>query len=301
MTIITTRINSALLPSRSPYHMHPLPHIPGYDLYQCLGGGPMTVVYSGRDTRNDAACAIKMIREDWDDPNTAIKLLQREARAGLTVRHPHLVRVLYAHVTRGPYFLVMELLAGESLRRRIQRDYHLDLASALWIMRQTAEALSALHQAGFVHGDIKPENIRLTGDGNATLIDLGFAHRPGENAHFFKNGYVLGTINYLAPELCGKQPDADCRSDLFSLGVTFFEALTGILPYPGGDLEETFAQHCGNAADDIRRHVSDIPPTLVSLINRMMAREPAERPRALAIVQQLIGLEIASMRRRRPA
>ena len=84
----------------------------------------------------------------------------------------------------------------------MRRDFRLDPAEAVWIARQTAEALAALHRAGFLHGDVKPENLRLTSAGPAVLIDLGFAHRPGENAAFLREGYVLGTANYLAPELC---------------------------------------------------------------------------------------------------
>src|SRR5207248_4074303 len=142
------------------------------------------------------------------------------ARTGLVVQHPHLVRLLHTHVTRAPYYLVMELLPGESLHRRLRRDYRLDLATALWVIRQTAEALAALHQAGFVHGDVKPDNIRLVDDGTAKLIDLGFAHRPGENAAFFRRGYLLGTADYVAPEQCALNPNVNEKSDLFSLGVT---------------------------------------------------------------------------------
>src|SRR5579864_7298835 len=135
--------------------MRRLPHIPGYELLQRLGGGPLTAVYAARDCASDEACAVKVLRDDWEDEPTGVKLLQREARAGLRVRDPRLVRLLHAHVTRPPYFLVMELLPGESLRRRLRRDYRLEPATALWIARQTAEALAALHHAGFVHGDVK--------------------------------------------------------------------------------------------------------------------------------------------------
>src|SRR5262249_19671852 len=143
--------------------MQPLPKIPGYELLKPLGGGVLTAVYSARDLADDADCAVKLLRQDWQDRSTAIKLLQREARAGLAVTHPHMVRLLRAHVTRSPYFLVMELLPGESLRRRLRHDYRLDPATALWIARQIAEALAALHRGGFVHGDVKPDNIRLAG------------------------------------------------------------------------------------------------------------------------------------------
>src|SRR5207248_1987924 len=167
------------------------PKIAGYQLLDRLGGGPLTQVFSARDYATDTPCAVKLLRPEWQAQPTAIKLLQREARAGLVVRHPHLVRLLDTHVTRPPYFLVMEFLPGESLRRRLRRDYRLDVPTALWIVRQTAEALAALHRAGFLHGDVKPENVRLIDDGTAVLIDLGFAHRPGENPRLRQQGYLL--------------------------------------------------------------------------------------------------------------
>ena len=268
---------------------------------QPLGGGPLTCVYSAHDEAADSACAVKVLRAEWKRDTTAIKLLQREARAGLTVRHPHLVRVRDAHVTRSPYFLVMDLLVGESLRRRLRRDYHLDVATALGITRQIAEALAALHRAGFVHADVKPDNIRLVDAGTAILIDLGFAHRPGEHAVLHQQGYVLGTVNYLAPELCALSSDGDFRGDLFSLGVTLFEMLTGKLPYPPGTPQQTFRRHRDDVPFDIRLFRDDLPAAVIAFVERLLQRRPADRPRAAAAVQQLIALEIAAMRWRQSA
>ncbi|MFN4258594.1 MAG: serine/threonine protein kinase [Gemmataceae bacterium] len=270
--------------------------VPDYTLLKCLGGGPLTCVYAARDGITDEDCAVKVLRPNLDDPATGVKLLQREARAGLSVRHPRLVRYRYAHVTCPPYFLVMDLLPGESLRRRLRRDYRMDWASAIWIARQTAEALDVLHQAGFVHGDVKPDNIRLVEDGAAMLIDLGFAHRPGENAWLFRRGYVLGTLDYLAPELCGDHPDADQSSDMFALGVTLFEMLTGQMPYPPGNLMETFRRHHCDPPADIRQCHARLPGALTQLVHRLLARSPAQRPRAAVVVQQLVDLEIAALR-----
>jgi serine/threonine protein kinase len=281
--------------------MLPPPKIPGYVLWKCLGGGPLTLVYSGNELASDLACAVKVLRPELENQPTALKLFQREARAGLKVQHRHLVRFLHAHVTRPPYFLVMDLLPGESLRRRLRREYRLDLASALWVARQTAEALAALHQAGFLHGDVKPENIRLIDDGTALLIDLGFAHRPGENNYLVDKGYVLGTVNYLAPELCGNEFEDTLSSDLYSFGMTLYEMVAGRLPYPAGAIDETFQRHCSEPPADVRRFVPSLPPALVGLINRLLARRPADRPRAAAVVQHLIGLEIAALQRRKSA
>jgi serine/threonine protein kinase len=287
--------------------MQPLPRIPGYVLLKSLGGGPLTAVFAASENATDAPCAVKVLRtglEDLDnvgDPTTAIKLFQREARAGLAVRHPHLVRFRHAHVTRAPYFLVMDLVPGESLQKRLRRDYRIDLASALWIARQTAEAITALHRAGFVHGDVKPDNIRLTNQGTATLIDLGFAHRPGENRYLLDKGYVLGTVNYLAPELCDKKYEDGLASDLFSFGVTLYEMLSGSLPYAAGTVEQTFRRHCFDPPADIRRHVAGLPRALIDLIEALLARRPEDRPRAGAVVRQLVELEIATLQRRRTA
>jgi eukaryotic-like serine/threonine-protein kinase len=277
--------------------MHELPRLPGFELLQCLGGGPLTQVYLARDCEADALCAVKLLRDEWADEPTAVKLLQREARAGLAVQHPHLVQLRYVHVLTPPFFLVMELLPGESLRRRLRRDYRLDPATAVWVARQTAEALGALHRAGFVHGDVKPDNIRLVDDGTAKLIDLGFAHRPGENRALREQGYVLGTAEYLAPELCAFEADADPASDLFSLGVTLFETLTGQLPYPAGPPEQTLRRHRTDPPADVRLH-ADLPPALATLVERLLARRPAARPRAAAVIGQLVALEIAALRRR---
>ena len=279
--------------------MQPIPRIPGYQLLQRLGGGPMTTVFSARSLDTDAPCAIKVLRDDWDDPETGVKLLQREARAGLGVRHPHLVRVTHAHVTAPPYFLVMDLLPGESLRRKLRRDFRVPVSDAIWIIRQITEALVALHAAGFLHGDLKPDNVRLIDDGTAVLIDLGFAHRPGENAAFLRAGYVLGTANYLAPEQCDPLPAEDFSSDIFSLGVMFFEMLTGRLPYPPGSLRQTFRRHRCDPPADIRRSVASLPSSLVALVERLLSHRPADRPRAAAVVQQLVKLEIAALTRRR--
>ena len=277
------------------------PRIPGYELLEFLGGGPLTCVYAGLESATNAPCAVKILRPEGADQATPVKLFQREVRAGLAVRHPHLVRLLYAQATRPPYFLVMELLPGESLRQRLQRDYRLDLASALWISRQTAEALAALHRAGFVHGDVKPDNIRLVDDGTAKLLDLGFAHRPGENAAFLRQGYMLGTPNYLAPELCAFDPADGQSCDLFSFGVTLFEMLTGRLPYPFGSAVLTLRRHRYDPPADIRAANPSLPPALVTLVRRLLAHEPGDRPRIASVVQQLIGLEIATLQRRRSA
>jgi serine/threonine protein kinase len=203
-----------------------------------------------------------------------------------------------AHLARPPYFLVMELLPGESLRARLQREYALDVATAVWVARQTAEAIAALHRAGYVHGDVKPDNVRLVDAGTAVLIDLGFAHKPGENAALLDEGFVLGTANYLAPELCESEAVDDPAADVFALGVTLFETMTGELPYPPGSVVETMERHRSEEPSPLCDHAGDWPPRLVRLMHRLLARKPHLRPRPLRVVQELVALEIATLQRR---
>jgi eukaryotic-like serine/threonine-protein kinase len=281
--------------------MMALPRIPGYELLTCLGGGVITTVYAARACDSDTPCAVKTLRPDWQDQPVAIKLLQREARACFGVQHPHLVRLLDAHVMKPPYYLVMEFLGGESLRRRMRRDYQLNLANALWIARQMAEALQAIHRKGFIHGDVKPENIRLVDVNKAILLDLGFTHRPGENAPFLEKGYVLGTVDYLAPELCGNDPKDDARADIYSLGVTLFEMLTGQLPFALGEAMETMHRHRTEEPRLLTDYLPEAPASVTELIDRMLSREPRDRPHIGRLLHELILNEIASLSHRRAA
>jgi serine/threonine protein kinase len=274
-----------------------LPTIPGFELRQWLGGGPLTQVFAGIDTSTQQPVAVKVLREEWQGEPMAMALLRGEAVAGKSVQHPHLVRIHAAYLDGPPYFLVMELLPGETLRDRLRRDYSLDVATAVWIARQTAEALAALHRAGFIHGDLKPENIRLVDAGKVVVMDLGFARRSGDHAEFLNQGALLGTANYLAPERCALEPTIDGRADVFSLGVTLFEMVTGMLPYPLGTVTETLRAHRERPARDL----SDVPGawslTLVRLLRRLLATRPADRPHLSAVVPELIRLEIATLRR----
>src|SRR5262249_39935638 len=153
------------------------PRIPGYELIECLGGGSLTCVWSARDLAADEPIAIKLPRRTDTARRIALTFVGRGAAAGLPVRHPNLFRFRSGSLERPPHFLVMDLLNGEPLRRQMQREYRLDVAAALWISRQIAQALAALHRAGLVHGDVKPDNVLLIDSHAAIVIDLGLAPR----------------------------------------------------------------------------------------------------------------------------
>jgi serine/threonine protein kinase len=264
------------------------PRLPGYVLGSRLGGGPTCDVYSAADDRGLFEWAVKVLRDDAARDFTNVQLLRREARAGLAVRHPHLVRVVRA-VTDGepPLHVVMRRVSGRSLRAVLKSTEWLGFRLAGSVARQVAGALAALHAAGYVHGDVKPENIHLGPDRTATLLDLGFARRPGEDAGLLGSGFVLGTANYVAPELCDRPETDSPAADVFSLGVTLFELLTGELPYPDGGVEETMVRHRDVQAESLRQWRGAWPDGLAGLADRMLSRHPDERPTAARVGREL--------------
>lgn len=206
-----------------------------------------------------------------------MRLMQREAEAGRTVSHPHLVPILGAGVDRPPYYVVMPWLEGATLAGHFAAGRTFSLPQALWIVRQTAEALEALHRSGWIHGDVKPENVMLAPNGHATLFDLNFARRPGESGSA-ADRCVMGTFEYLAPEWLTSTLRADVRSDLYSLGAMFYRILTGRLPFSAESLEELATRHLRDVPPDVRALAPQVPGNLARLVHRLLAKDPLRRP-----------------------
>lgn len=272
------------------------PDIPGYTLRQIVGRGGRSVVYEADDDATGDVVAVKVLTPRAAAEARTVRLLREELKAGLAVRHDHIVRVLGGNGFTRPYFLVMELLSGESLRQRLIRDGQLDPPTAVAVARQMASALAALHKAGYLHADVKPENIRLPGPGLAKLVDLGFVHRPGDHREIHAAGHVMGTANYLAPEMCDTRPQDGFPVDVFALGVTLFEALTGVLPYRSGSVAEVVWRHREEWPDDLRTY-GEWPRGLPEVVARMLAYDPGERPSARGLVRELMGLQIGMLKR----
>jgi serine/threonine protein kinase len=264
----------------------------------------MFQVWEGRPKDEPVPLVLKFPRPDSADEEIAHTLLGREALAGLLVRHRRLVRVVREHLDESPPFIVLEYIPGENLRDRLARVGRLDVRSAVWAARQAAEGLAALHRVGFVHGDMKPGNVLVNAIGVARLIDLGFSHRPGQNVELVKAGFVMGTANYIAPELC-RRPQRDTpAADVFALGVTLFECLTGQLPYPAATTDEALRKRRKARPMDL----ADVPGAaaaipaaarerVVAAVRGMLAVDPRDRPPAVRVVRELAQIEIDLIRR----
>ena len=214
---------------------------------------------AGSEPNQPASYALKMLSPAWQNDPQAVRLMQREALVGQSVSHPHLIPILFASVQQPPRFVVMPWLEGATLQQRIDAGKRFDLPQVLWIARQTTEALAALHQAGWMHGDVKPSNIMLSREGHATLLDLGFARRSNETGSAVDR-CVLGTFHYIAPEFLTSTLRADIRSDIYSLGAVLFHILTGRLPFESADL-----------ADLATHHKQSLPPNLLRIAPHLPA------------------------------
>jgi serine/threonine protein kinase len=242
------------------------------------------------ETADGDRVAVKMLTPAAAANPGTLARFRRELAAGLTVRHPHLVRVRDGSID-GQTYLVMDFVGGDTLARRLDRRGRVAPGVALGIARQLAEALAALHTAGLVHGDVKPANVVLPAAGRAVLVDLGFAHRPGEI------DFVLGTPNYLAPELC-RAPAADTTAaDIFALGVTLFEALTGRLPFAGGSRSGAMVAHRDNEPDRLTDYPGRWSNNLISFLNELMTPNPFARPTAKEAGYRIAKLQIDSLKR----
>ena len=271
--------------------MGTLPEIPGYSLTRHIGGGSYSQVYEGhpRTSRGQgwsfAPVAIKVLDSEVAKDPWVLECFRHEGEIGSAVRHPSLLAFFDRHLSREPYAHICELIDGSTLAELESPS----VATSIAVLTQMAAALAAMHRAGFVHGDVKPGNIMLAASGRATLIDLGFAHRPGS----LPSGECMaGTPNYLAPELCRKNYQDTPAADIFALGVTAFELLTGELPYPKLDeTSEVLCQHRNEPPRSLKNSGLPLPNRIVNLVDRMLERNANQRPRVSQVVAELAALK----------
>jgi len=252
-----------------------------YVLDRVLGAGGMGVVYRAIDQECGTEVAIKLLhRHHANDPRT-MRRLGAEGRAGSCVHHPNVVAVLDTGTAAdGTPFIVMELVRGQSLDRLIQTEGQLPLRRATAIVRQILAGLQALHDAGFVHGDVKSGNVLVDSvDGIDTikLIDLGLARSPDE-IDPARGRVASGTPEYMAPEVV-RGEGALALSDLYAAGIVCYQLLTGTTPFEGGTAREILRRQLDDVVvpPSLRATDRHIPIALDRVVMRALKKEPSER------------------------
>jgi serine/threonine protein kinase len=253
-----------------------------YSLVRRIGKGGMAVVYEAR--RRGEERALKRPLAGFLDDDRFRERFLREAELGRALHHPNIIRIFdRGEVGETPYF-AMELVRGETLSARLDREGRLDIAPATRLTAQVAEALDYAHNKGVIHRDLKPSNIMIEPSGAVKVMDYGIA-RAQHMEGLTTTGAFLGTPSYVAPETV--ESTSQPASDLYSLGVVLFEMLTGSLPFGGDTAFAVLRNHCTTPPPAPSSLNYALPAELDRLVLRLLSKDPSERPTAEELRNEL--------------
>jgi len=246
-----------------------------YEIQQHLATGGMATVFRGWDHLGDRPVAIKVLRALDEADAIDLARFRREAQVLASLHCPQIVRVCDFIEEDGRYYLILELVEGITLKEHQARRGRLPAVEALLLAAEVCQALECAHQHGFIHRDIKPQNILLAASGEVKLTDFGIVHVAGSTS-LTVSGMVLGTADYLSPEQAQGLPLAPA-SDLYSLGIVLFEMLTGTLPFTGSSVTAVAMQHAAEPAPSLRARNASVPMRVERLVRRALAKKPEQR------------------------
>lgn len=247
-----------------------------YEIVSELGRGGMGVVYKAFEPSLDRHVAIKVLANQMADDPVVVQRFQREARSVAALNHPHIIQIFFIGKNEDQHYFVMEFVEGESLGGFIKRAHPIPTTQALKILRQTAQGLAAAHEIGVIHRDIKPANIMIDRHGNVKIADFGIALTPDLQKKLTATGQFLGTPGYLSPEVCLGEK-ADARTDIFSLGVVFFEMLTGKVPFQADSPLAMLSKVVNEAVPDVASFNADVEPEVSSILKKMVEKNRENR------------------------
>jgi hypothetical protein len=282
------------------------PHFPGLDILELIGVGGMGAVYKARQLKLDRVVALKILPAEWGRDPAFAERFGREARALARLNHPHIVNVHDFGEAAGHFFLLMEYVDGVNLRQLLLTG-PLQPQLALQVIPQICDALQYAHEEGVVHRDVKPENVLLDRRGRVKIADFGLAKLVGPaHVSFTLTGthQVMGTLDYMAPEQRLRPQEVDHRADIYSLGVLFYEMLTGELPLGrfespsrragvDGRLDEIVFRALERDPDRRYQHASDVRADVESVAGGAPAATAAARSPAAATVPEEVRLRVS--------
>ncbi len=245
-------------------------------------------MYLAHDEVLDRDVALKILRTQYANDEEFVRLFRREARSAAALNHPSVVPVYYwGRAEDGTYYMAMEHVPGGNLKDRVRSGGPLDAEAAAGMALQVADALSFAHERGVIHRDVKPHNILLTEAGYVKVADFGIARAANATTTTSRSSPVMGTAGYISPEQATGGPVGP-RSDLYSLGVVLFEALTGELPYRAEDPVALAMKHVNERPRSPREANPEVPEPLDALTLKLLAKKPEDRyPSASVLAEDL--------------
>ena len=270
-----------------------------YRIIKQIGRGGMADVYLAKDLILDGEeVAVKVLRTNYQTDPIAVARFQREARAMADLDHPHIVRITDIGEEDGQQYLAMEYVAGLDLKRYIKEHYPLSNEEAVRIMGQILLAMRLAHTRGIVHRDLKPQNILLTPDGTAKVTDFGIAVAFAETSLTQTNS-MLGSVHYLSPEQA-RGSKATVQSDIYAMGIIFYEMLTGHIPYDGDSAVTIALQHFQKPLPSVIAENPSVPQALENVIIKATAKKLTDRYKSVAEMYVDLSSSLSYNRRNEP-
>ena len=270
-----------------------------YRIVKQIGRGGMADVYLAKDLILDGEeVAVKVLRTNYQTDPIAVARFQREARAMADLDHPHIVRITDIGEEDGQQYLAMEYVAGLDLKRYIKEHYPLSNEEAVRIMGQILLAMRLAHTRGIVHRDLKPQNILLTPDGTAKVTDFGIAVAFAETSLTQTNS-MLGSVHYLSPEQA-RGSKATFQSDIYSMGIIFYEMLTGHIPYDGDSAVTIALQHFQKPLPSVIAENPSVPQALENVVIKATAKKLTDRYQSVSEMYVDLSTSLSYNRRNEP-
>lgn len=260
-----------------------------YTILEKIGKGGMADVYLAYDNVLKRECAIKILLSELSNDAVAKLRFRREADAAANLQHPNITTIYDVGEAANRPFIVMEYVHGQTLKELIVQRGFIEKKEAVFLMIQILEGIDCAHKAGVIHRDVKPQNIIVKADGTAKVADFGIASIQG-SIQLTQHDSVMGSVHYLAPE-CSKGHQASIQSDIYSLGIVFFEMLTGEVPYKGDAAVQVALKHMNEKMRGVREYNNSIEQSIENIIIKATAKNREQRYKT--IQEMLKDLRVA--------
>lgn len=246
-----------------------------YEIIRSIGEGGMANVYLGYDTILDRNVAIKVLRGDLSNDEKFVRRFQREALSASSLAHPNIVEMYDVGEDDGTYYIVMEYVDGKTLKQLLKKRGTLTLSEAIDIMSQLTDGMAHAHDSYIIHRDLKPQNIMIKDDGQIKITDFGIAMALN-STQLTQTNSVMGSVHYLPPEQASGK-GSTIKSDIYSMGIIFYELLSGSLPFRGENAVEIALKHMREPLPSLREENSAIPQSIENIIRKATAKNPKNR------------------------